>query len=214
MRIGRQPFGHALIAFALSIAPHASRAADPVALARSERYGEIAALGGSALPELLTAYAAADRDTRSAILLALGSLGMKSEAAKAVLDIDVSGESSRFQDLHRYALAVVDPAVRSQTLFEQVRAEGVPLDPDLGRFMHATLAIAYGDCDERVARARRHVRDLDDADPSVRYAAIVSLRIMTGGTHTYHPWASNHGRAQPMRAWRGWLRLLEHSCRG
>lgn len=202
-----------LIALALALAPHVAGAADPVDLARREQYGALAAMGAAALPPMLTAYPAADRETRSAILLALGSLNVKSAAAKAVLDIDVAGESSRFQDLHRYALAVVDPAVRSARLFEQVSAEGVPLDPELGRFMHATLSIAYGDCNERVARARRYVADLADPDPTIRYAGIVSLRILTGAAHAYHPWAPDRARSESLRAWRRWLRRLERSCR-
>lgn len=215
MRLGRQPLRPTLIALgvALALGPRVTGATDPVALARSGQYGALAAMGTAALPPLLTAYPVADRKTRSAILLALGSLNIKSAAAKAVLDIDVAGDNSHFQDLHRYALAVVDPAVRSVRLFEQVSAEGVPLDPELGRSLHATLSIAYGDCNERVAKARRYVADLADPDPTVRYAGIVSLRILTGGTHAYHPWAPDRARTEPLRAWRRWLRRLERSCR-
>jgi hypothetical protein len=188
--------------------------ADPLALARAGRYADVATLGAAALPPLLAAYPTADRETRSAILLALGSINVKSPAAVAVLNADVDGEDSAFQDLHRYALQVVDPAVRSAGLFEQVTGEGVSLDAELSGFMAATLSIAYDACDERLPRARRYVDGLADADPRARYTAIVSLRIMTGASHAYHPWASDAARKGPRDAWRAWLRRLEQACRG
>src|SRR5215468_4747634 len=128
-----------LVAALPLLLPAVARSADPLELARSERYAELAHVGAAALQPLLDAYPTADRETRSAILLALGTLNVKSSAATAVLNTDVDGEDSRFQDLHRYALQVVDPAVRSTDLFEQVTGEGVPLDPELGRSMYATL---------------------------------------------------------------------------
>ncbi len=194
--------------------PAVVRAADPLTLARDGRYADLAALGTPAVPALLAAYPTSDRETRSAILLALGSINVKSAAATTVLNADVDGEDSRFQDLHRYALQVVDPAVRSTDLFEQVAGEGVPLDPELGRYMHATLSTAYADCDDRLARARRYVAELATNHPPARYAAIVSLRIMTGASHAYHPWASDAARAKPLETWRAWLRRLERTCRG
>jgi len=187
--------------------------ADALARARAGRYGDLAAEGSAVLPSLLDAYPTADRETRSAILLALGALDVKSPAATTVLRADVDGEDSAFQDLHRYALQVVDPAVRSTNLFEQVTDEGVALDPALGTFMYATLLTAYDACDERLGRARRWIADLAAEDPKTRYAAIVSLRIMTGASHAYHPWAADAARAQPLAAWRSWLRKLERSCR-
>jgi len=187
-------------------------AGDPLALARAGRYADLASMGAAALPPLLDAYPTADRETKSAILLALGALDVKSPAATTVLRTDVDGEDSAFQDLHRYALQVVDPAVRSTNLFEQVTDEGIALDPALGSFMYATLLTAYDACAERLGRARRWVDDLAGDDPKTRYAAIVSLRIMTGATHAYHPWATDGARAQPLAAWRAWLRRLERSC--
>jgi hypothetical protein len=201
----------AVVAF---IVPALARAGDPLGLARDGRYADVAALGAAALPPLLAAYPTSDRETRSAILLALGSMNVKSAAATTVLHADVDGEDSRFQDLHRYALQVVDPAVRSTDLFEQVAGEGVPLDPELASYMHATFSTAYDDCDDRLARARRWVADLGAADPRDRYAAIVSLRIATGASHAYHPWASDAARAKPLGSWRAWLRRLEQTCRG
>jgi hypothetical protein len=194
--------------------PSVALATDPLALARAGRYADVATLGGPALPPLLAAYPTGDRETRSAILLALGSLNIKSPAAVAVLNADVDGEDSAFQDLHRYALQVVDPAVRSANLFEQVTGEGVPLDPELAGFMHATLLTAYDACNDRLPRARRWVDELAAADPRTRYAAIVSLRITTGASHAYHPWASDAARTGPLDAWRAWLRRLERACRG
>ena len=196
-----------------TFAPAFASAADPLELARAGRYIELASVGGAALVPLLSTYPTADRETRTIILLALGSLNIKSAAAKAILDTDVDSEDSSFQDLHRYALAVVDPAVRSTDLHELVTAEGVPLDPELGRFMYATLVTTYDQCDARVEHARRYVAGLAAADPKARYAAIVSLRIMTGASHAYHPWATDAARAEPLRAWRRWLRRLEQSCR-
>jgi len=198
----------------LSVLPTFARAADPIELARAGRYTELTEVGAAAVPPLLDAYPTADRETRTTILLALGSLNIKSAAAKATLDTDVDGEDSFFQDLHRYALAVVDPAVRSTDLHELVTAEGVPLDPELGRFMYATLVTTYDECDERIAHARRYVAGLASIDRQARYAAIVSLRIMTGASHAYHPWAPDAARAEPLRAWHRWLRRLEQSCRG
>ena len=189
-------------------------AADPLGLARAGRYVDLAALGAAALPPLLETYPTADRETRSAILLALGALNVKSPAAVAVLNTDVDGEDSAFQDLHRYALQVVDPAVRSANLFEQVTGEGVPLDPELSGFMYATLLTAYDACDDRLPRTRRWIDGLADADPRVRYAAIVALRITTGASHAYHPWARDGARKGPLDAWRAWLRRLERACRG
>jgi hypothetical protein len=191
-----------------------ARAADPLVLARDGRYPDVAALGTAAVPALLAAYPTSDRETRSAILLALGSINVKSPAATTVLNADVDGEDSRFQDLHRYALQVVDPAVRSRDLFEQVVGEGVALDPELASYMHATLSTAYDDCDDRLARARRWVTELAATDSRARYAAIVSLRILTGASHAYHPWASDAARAKPLESWRAWLRRLERTCRG
>lgn len=199
--------------FLLLSLPATASAADPLALARAGRYSDLAALGTAALPPLLDAYPTADRETRTAILLALGSLNVKSPAAKAVLDADVDGEDSTFQDLHRYALQVVDPAIRSADLHAQVTAGGVALDPELGRGMYATLLVTYDDCPERLAHARRYVDELAAADPTARYAAIVSLRIMTGASHAYHPWAPDAARAEPLRAWQKWLHRLERSCR-
>jgi hypothetical protein len=187
--------------------------ADPLALARAGRYGDLASIGAAALPPLLEAYPTADRETKSAILLALGALDVKSPAATTVLRADVDGEDSAFQDLHRYALQVVDPAVRSTDLFTQVTDEGVALDPALDSFMYATLLTAYDACEERLRRARPWIDDLSADDPKTRYAAIVSLRIMTGASHAYHPWATAAARAQPVATWRAWLRRLERSCR-
>jgi hypothetical protein len=194
--------------------PGTAGSADAVALARAARYADLAKLGVAALPALLETYPGSDRETRSAILLALGSMNVKSPAAVAVLNADVDGEDSAFQDLHRYALQVVDPAVRSATLFEQVTGEGVVLDPELAGFMYATLQTAYDACDDRLPRARRYVAGLGDADPRTRHAAIVSLRIMTGASHAYHPWASDPSRKGPLDAWRAWLSRLERACRG
>lgn len=205
-------FPRALVFLLLASMP-ARAAADPVALARAGRYAELAALGTAALPALLDAYPTADHETRIAILLALGSLNVKSPAAKAALDADVDGEDSTFQDLHRYALQVVDPAIRSPDLHAQVTAGGVALDPELAGGMYATLLVSDDDCPERLAHARRYVDGLAAADPTARYAAIVSLRIMTGASHAYHPWAPDAARAEPLRAWRQWLRRLERSCR-
>jgi hypothetical protein len=196
----------------LPLLPILAPAADPLGLARAGRYTDLAAVGAAALPPLLDAYPTADRETRTAILFALGSLNIKSPAAKTVLDTDVDGEDSSFQDLHRYALAVVDPAIRSADLHELVTAEGIALDPEIGRFMYATLVTTYEECDARVAHARRYVAGLAAADPKARYAAIVSLRIMTGASHAYHPLATDAAREEPLRAWRRWLRRLEQSC--
>src|SRR5436853_492998 len=193
--------------------PALARGDDPLALARAGRYADLATLGAAAVPSLLAAYPTADRETRTAILLALGTLNIKSPAATTTLNADVDGEDSAFQDLHRYALQVVDPAVRSPDLFAQVTDEGVALDPALGSFMYATLLTAYDACDERLRRARRWVADLGDGDAKTRYAAIVSLRIMTGASHAYHPWAPDAVRTKPLAAWRAWLRRLERSCR-
>ena len=55
--------------------------------------------------------------------------------------------------------------------------------------------------------------DLGDGDAKTRYAAIVSLRIMTGASHAYHPWAPDAARTKPLAAWRAWLRRLERACR-
>jgi hypothetical protein len=193
--------------------PALARGDDPLALARAGRYADLATLGAAAVPSLLAAYPTADRDTRTAILLALGTLNIKSPAATTTLNADVDGEDSAFQDLHRYALQVVDPAVRSPDLFEQVTAEGVALDPELGGYMYATLGISYEQCADRLAHARRYVAALADRDPKARYAAIVSLRILTGATHAYHPWASDAARHRSLDAWGAWLRQLERSCR-
>ena len=187
---------------------------DPLVLARAGRYTELAALGAAAVPPLLAAYPTADRETRSAILLALGSLNVKSPAATTVLNADVDGEDSAFQDLHRYALQVVDPAVRSADLFEQVSSEGIALDPELAGVMYATLLVSYEQCPERLAHARRYVAGLGARDPKTRYASIVSLRILTGASHAYHPMAGDAARRRPLDAWGAWLRRLERSCRG
>jgi len=64
-----------------------------------------------------------------------------------------------------------------------------------------------------LAHARRYVDELAAADPTARYAAIVSLRILTGASHAYHPWAPDAARAEPLRAWQKWLHRLERSCR-
>ena len=203
----------AVVLLLLSLPALAPAAADSLGLARAGRYADLAAVGVGALPPLLDAYPTADRETRTAILLALGSLNVKSPAAKTVLDADVDGEASAFQDLHRYALQVVDPAVRSTDLYAQVTAGGITLDPELARGMYATLLVTYDDCDQRLAHARRYVDGLAAADPAARYAAIVSLRIMTGASHAYHPWAADGARAEPLRVWRQWLRRLERACR-
>jgi hypothetical protein len=192
--------------------PALARGDDPLILAREGRYADLATLGAAAVPPLLAVYPTADRETRSAVLLALGSLNIKSPAATAVLDADVDGEDSAFQDLHRYALQVVDPAVRSTDLFEQVTGEGITLDAELGRFMYATLLVSYDQCGERLEHTRRYVAGLAAGDPKARYAAIVSLRILTGASHAYHPWASDAARRKPLEAWRAWLRRLERSC--
>jgi hypothetical protein len=193
--------------------PALARGDDPLALARAGRYGDLATQGAAAVPPLLAVYPTADRETRTAVLLALGSLNIKSPAATTTLNADVDGEDSAFQDLHRYALQVVDPAIRSADLFEQVTAEGVALDPELGGYMYATLGISYEQCADRLAHARRYVAALDARDPKARYAAIVSLRILTGASRTYHPWAPDAARRRPLDAWRAWLRQLERSCR-
>lgn len=206
-------FGTRLTIVLALVLPALARSDDPLALARAGRYADLATLGTAAVPPLLAAYPTADRDTRSAVLLALGSLNVKSPAATAILDADVDGEDSTFQDLHRYALQVVDPAVRSTDLFEQVTAEGVALDPELGSAMYATLVISDARCADRLAHARRYVAGLDARDPTARYAAIVSLRLLTGASHAYHPWASDAARARPVAAWRTWLGRLERSCR-
>ena len=206
-------FASRLVLLVACLLPGEAVAADPVALARAGRYADVATLGAAALAPLLEAYPTADRETRSAILLALGSMNLKSPVAVAVLNADVDGEDSAFQDLHRYALQAVDPAVRSATLFEQVTGESVPLDPELTGFMRATLRAAYDACDG-LPNARRWVDGLADADSRARYAAIVSLRIATGASHAYHPWASDAARKGPLDAWRAWLRRLERTCRG
>jgi hypothetical protein len=193
--------------------PALARGDDPLTLARDGRFTELSTLGASAVPSLLAVYPTADRETRTAVLLALGTLPIKSPAATTTLNADVDGEDSAFQDLHRYALQVVDPAVRSPDLFEQVTAEGVALDPELGGYMYATLGISYEQCADRLAHARRYVAALADRDPKARYAAIVSLRILTGATHAYHPWASDAARHRSLDAWGAWLRQLERSCR-
>ncbi len=203
------------IALLLLLVPALALAAgDPVALARAARYDEIAARGVTALAPLLDAYPTSDRETRAAILLAIGSMNVKSTAAKTVLDADVDGEDSTFQDLHRYALQAVDPEIRSTDLYAQVVAEGVALDPELGRGMYATLLTTYDDCDARLSHARHYVDGLAASDPKARYAAIVSLRILTGASHAYHPWASAGAREDALRTWHRWLRRLEHACRG
>ena len=202
-----------LLAIVLAVLlPGVAPGDDPLTLAREGRYADLAALGAAAVPPLLAVYPTADRETRSAILLALGSLNVKSPAATEVLDADVDGEDSAFQDLHRYALQVVDPAVRSTDLFEQVTGEGIALDAELGRFMYTTRLVSDDECTERVEHARRYVAALAADDPKARYAAIVSLRILTGASHAYHPWASDAARRKPLEAWRTWLRRLERSC--
>src|SRR5262249_17323073 len=147
-----------------------------------------------ALAPLVAAYRDADRPARTAILLALGSLNVKSAEATAALAGDVDGADTFFQQLHRYALQVVDPEVYAADLYTQVAAEGVALDPDLGHFMYSTLSATYAPCDERLQHARRWITDLASADPQARYAAIVSLRLATGATHGYHPWAADAAR--------------------
>jgi hypothetical protein len=75
--------------------PPARSPTDPLALARDGRYGDLASIGVAALPPLLEAYPTADRETRSAILLALGALDVKSPAATTVLRADVDGRTPR-----------------------------------------------------------------------------------------------------------------------
>ena len=72
-------------AFASPFAAGPSAAPEPLGLARAARYADLVALGSAALPPLLDTYPTPDRETRTAILLALGSMNIKSPAAKAVL---------------------------------------------------------------------------------------------------------------------------------
>jgi hypothetical protein len=187
---------------------------DAVALARAGNLVALHAFGRPALAPLLAAYRDGDRPARTTILLALGSQNVKSAEAATILAADVDGADTFFQQLHRYALQVVDPEVRSSDLYAQVTAEGVALDEALGRFMYSTITATYAPCDERLENARRWVADLASADPQLRYAAIVSLRLTVGATHGYHPWADDAARRPAVSAWREWLRTLEHTCRG
>ena len=196
------------------VVPAPAAKPDAVALARAGRLVELQAVGRPALAPLLAAYRDGDRPERTAILVALGSLNVKSAEATAALAPDVDGADTFFQQLHRYALQVVDPDVQSTDLYTQVTAEGIALDPDLGRFMYSTLSATYAPCDDRLEHARRWIADLAVADPQARYAAIVSLRLTTGATHGYHPWADDAARTPAVAAWREWLRTLERTCRG
>jgi hypothetical protein len=198
---------------ALGAAPASARELDAVALARAGRLVELQAIGRPALAPLVAAYRDGDRPARTAILIALGSLNVKSAEATDALASDVDGADTFFQQLHRYALQVVDPEVYSPDLYTQVTAEGTALDPDLGRFMYSTLSATYAPCDDRLEHARRWIADLAAADPQARYAAIVSLRLTTGATHGYHPWADDAARGPAVAAWREWLRTLERACR-
>jgi hypothetical protein len=191
-----------------------ARELDAVALARAGRLTELQAIGRPAVAPLVAAYRDGDRPARTAILVALGSLNVKSAEATAALSADVDGADTFFQQLHRYALQAVDPEVYGADLYTQVSEEGVPLDPELGRFMYSTLSATYSPCDERLEHARRWVADLASADPRARYAAIVSLRLLIGATHGYHPWAGDAARGPAVAAWREWLRALERTCRG
>lgn len=208
------PATRILVAFLCLAVPAVAAEPDPVTLARAGRLVELQAIGRPAVAPLVAAYRDGDRIERGTMLVALGSLNVKSVDATAALAPDVDGADTFFQQLHRYALQVVDPEVYGADLYAQVTAEGVALDPELGRFMHSTLSATYAPCDDRLAHARRWVADLAAADARARYAAIVSLRLTTGATHGYHPWADDAARRPAVAVWREWLRTLERACRG
>jgi hypothetical protein len=181
-------------------------------LAREGRYVLLKSYGAGVLPPLLGAYPGADRETRTAILLALGSLNVKSSEAADVLRPDVDGADTRFQQIHRYALQAVDPDVRSAELAMQVALEGVALDDDLRTPMTSTFAATYMPCATKLARCRGWIDELAADDVDRGYAAIVSLRLLTGDSHGFNPWADGASRAAARRDWARWLRALERSC--
>jgi hypothetical protein len=206
-----------LLALLLLARPGSAADVDPALVLKLAREGHYLALksrGADVLTPLLRAYPLADRDTRTAILLALGSLNVKSSEAADVLRPDVDGADTEFQRIHRYALQAVDPEVRSAELAMQVALEGVALDDDLRSPMTSTFAATYMPCATKLARCRGWVDELAADDVERRYGAIVSLRLLTGDSHGFNPWADQASRAAARHDWARWLRVLERACAG
>jgi hypothetical protein len=182
-------------------------------LATAERFADLMALGREALVPLLDAYPTADRATRQAILLALGAMNVKSAEARRVIAMDVDGQTTAFQQIHRYALQAVDPEVRAAELYRQAEREGLALDARLATPMTSTYAATYGDCGATAAQCRDLVAGLAAADPDRRCAAILGLRLLTGNMLGYHPFAGEAARQAGVDAWTRWLARYEQSCR-
>src|SRR5262245_33649800 len=208
MRLGRAIAALAILLLlpgSSAVAGSERHAADrPLGLARAERFADLMALGREALAPLLDAYPTADRATRQAILLALGAMNVKSAEARRVIAMDVDGQATSFQQIHRYALQAVDPDVRAAELYRQAEREGVALEARLATPMTSTYAATYGDCGAIVAQCRALVGGLAAADPDGRYAAILGLRLLTGNTLGYHPFAGEAARQAGVEAWARW----------
>jgi HEAT repeat protein len=176
----------------------------PDLVARNDVQG-LAAMGPSALPELVRLYQSGDEERKIRVAGILNSLGLLSRDAEQALLRDVHTQNVELRVAVQYALGRVsdDPQV-VDTLLEIMRNDRSPIFRD-----KAACALSYDQthltAPQRLRLYEGLIDSLSNPKRQVQLIAVTALQILTGQDKGFRISDPPATKQKSVEAWRRWL---------